>query len=570
MTMNYYIRVISKESPAQKFKLEQGETLVGRSRSADIRIKEPDVSGKHFIVRLEGDQLSVENLSSKGIHLDEQMLFENSPVKSGQRIFAGDSLECIIEDEDLSEANDALTFTSAGIGETGGINETAPGAQGSADISHNDTDNVTRGSHNSVHTSDSHNTGDSYHTGNISYHTSDSHNTNDSYNTNDSVNTNDSHNTGDSQNTGDSHNTGDSQNTGGSRDTVAGKTRVATPAEIQYLKEQKKNRVSRLRFVRMVLLVLVCIAVVALFFWRTEKPREQGIWPRKADGKFSSAMAHYPGLGVNEGGFALYYPKFSDTKSEVKGSVITVSTSLGADGDIPFSLRMEVLSGKKFLASTMLDNLKEWMGRRGTSAENRWMFERLSGAEFFGDENGLPSAMVPYVREEGKQTWYGTVRIFRYADRAYILQAEVPFEYRSRTEKTIEKTSFLLFSKKFVQNHWDGGVPAVKANWELLREIKSQLPNASPIRLARMARTVNGLLIDTSLSGDIEKHNFAKELLLLLRNEQNLCYNAMKIRYINARLERNSAAALRIKDESAAIFPLSNDKRYYDIRTNQW
>ena len=193
--MNYYIRVISKDSPVQKFKLEQGETLVGRSRSADIRIKEPDVSGKHFIVRLEGDQLSVENLSSKGIHLDEQMLFENSPVKSGQRIFAGDSLECIIEDEELSEANDAQTFSPTAAGETGGINETSPGTL--APVTNNATGNATNGSHDSVHTSDSHhNTGDSYHTGEQSYHTSDSHNTNDSQNTNGS------HNTGDSQNTG--------------------------------------------------------------------------------------------------------------------------------------------------------------------------------------------------------------------------------------------------------------------------------------------------------------------------------------------------------------------------------
>ena len=146
----------------------------------------------------------------------------------------------------------------------------------------------------------------------------------------------------------------------------------------------------------------------------------------------------------------------------------------------------------------------------------------------------------------------------------------MPFEYRARTERTIESTAFLLFSKAFVQKHWDGGVPAVKADWAAMRELKSQIPNASPIRLARLSRTINGLLIDTSLSGDTEKHKLAQELLLLLRNEQKLCFNAMKIRYINARLERNREAALRIKDESAAIFPLRNDKRFYDIRMNRW
>jgi hypothetical protein len=147
---------------------------------------------------------------------------------------------------------------------------------------------------------------------------------------------------------------------------------VATPAEIQYLKEQKKNRVSRLRFVRVVLLLLVCVALTALFFWRTEKPVDQGMWPRKADGTFSSGMVNYPGRGLKEGGFAVFFPKFADTKTSVKGNTITINTSLGSSGDIPFELKMERLTGNSYLTSTMEENLKEWMAQRGSSAENRW------------------------------------------------------------------------------------------------------------------------------------------------------------------------------------------------------
>jgi predicted component of type VI protein secretion system len=203
--MNYNIRVISKSAPPQKFQLEQGENLVGRSRSAQIRIKEPDVSGKHFIIRVEGDAISVENLSSKGIYLDDQMLFENSPVRVGQHIFAGEALECIIEDEELSRRNDEQNFShnfsqdALTPGSHQSNNETALGVD--TGTGQEPTDQ----SQNRSQTSDSHgtNTGDSQQTGG-SQHTDDS-----SLNTDDSANT-----------------------TGKSRDTAANKTRVATPAEI--------------------------------------------------------------------------------------------------------------------------------------------------------------------------------------------------------------------------------------------------------------------------------------------------------------------------------------------------
>ncbi|MBO5723348.1 MAG: hypothetical protein J6S58_00820, partial [Lentisphaeria bacterium] len=83
-------------------------------------------------------------------------------------------------------------------------------------------------------------------------------------------------------------------------------------------------------------------------------------------------------------------------------------------------------------------------------------------------------------------------------------------------------------------------------------------------------RQVNGILIDCTLKGDKVKGQFAKELLLDLREAQLRNYNAMKIRYINAVLERNISAAEKIKSETAAVFSLDNDRRFYDIRTNKW
>ena len=100
--------------------------------------------------------------------------------------------------------------------------------------------------------------------------------------------------------------------------------------------------------------------------------------------------------------------------------------------------------------------------------------------------------------------------------------------------------------------------------------MKNKIKSTSPIRLAASYRLVNGILVDAMLKGDKAKLQVAQEMLLALREVQSRNFNAMKIRYINALLERNAAAAEKIKAETAAIFSLSNDKRFYEIRTNKW
>ena len=547
--MNYYIRVISKSALPQKFQLEQGENLVGRSRSAQIRIKEPDVSGKHFIIRLEGDEISVENLSSKGIYLDDQMLFENSSVQVGQHIFAGEALECIIEDEELSRRNDEQNFShnfsqdALTPGSHNSNNETAVGADTGTE------QDATDQSREKSQTADSHGT-----------NTNDSRETGDSLGTDGSLHTDDS-----SLNTDDSANT-----TGKSRNTAANKTRVATPAEIEYIKEQKKNRVTRLRFVRIILLILAVLIIAGLFLLREEKGAKDGIWPVKADGTWDTASVDFGGKGFKNGGFSLFYPRYDSSTTNVTNDKIVVKTSLGQEELIPMTLSLEYFSGSKVLKSTMKECLKIWTVTQNTKGDERWIFEKDSAVQFFGAGNGLPTAIVSYVRESNKKNWYGIVRIFRHADRAYILRAEVPFEARERAEITLRNTSFLLISPQFVVRNWEGGASAVSVDWKTLRELKNRIKSTSPILLSRTFRQINGILIDSMLKGDKAKLQVAQEMLYDLRDLQSRSFNAMKIRYINAVLERNAAAAEKIKAETAAIFSLSNDRRFYDIRANKW
>ncbi len=522
--MEYFIRIISGAAPVQKYKIEQGETLVGRSRSATIRVKDQDVSGKHFLLRFDGEILTVESLSSNGTRLDDQMLFETVEVKSGQHIYAGAGLDCIIEDEALSSENDAKTFAVSA--------ESDPATQDKTPASvDNGTANGTAGgtaSGTENQTSDSHNTG----TGDYS---------------------------------------SDTANSGTGRgDTVANKTRVATPDEIQFIKEQKKKRFNRVKSVRILLLILAAAAIAMLCFMRKEKLPTELSWAKTADGKWDTDAVSLPGIGLKEGGFAIFYPKYAKSSVSVQHNRLEVKTFLGQSADVPLNLILDSSTGNKHLERTLNADLKEWMRECGSSQDARWMFENISSMQFFGAGNGLPSLTVPYVRETKEQSSWGIARIFRQGATAYILRVEVPFSEKDRAEQILRSTTFVLISNKFVSEHWEGGSVAQALDWDHLLQIKNNIRSASPARLAQLQRLITGTLIHAAKTKDQKKQEFAMEMLKLLREEQAVCFNTLKIKYVNAMLEHNRAAAEKIRAESAAVFSLQTDKRFYDIRQNLW
>ncbi len=517
--MEYFIRIISGSAPVQKYKIEQGETLVGRSRSANVRVKDQDVSGKHFLLRFNGEELTVENLSSNGTMLDEQMLFEIAQVKSGQHIYAGATLDCIIEDEALSEENDAKTYSSALAAVPATGDQTPAGTHdGTAPGTASGTENKT---------SDSHNT-----SADVSSNTDDSGT--------------------------------------GRGDTAANKTRVATPDEIQLIKEQKKKRFNRIKAARIILLLLVAGAIGMLFFTREEPVPGKLIWAKKPDGQWNTDTVSLPGKSTKEDGFAVYYPKYKDSKVSVQNDQLKINTFLGENAEVPLELTLDAVTKNENLDISLTDNLKIWMAHCNSSPDSRWMFENISPLQFFGADNGLPSLTVSYVRENKNESSYGIARIFRNGATAYILRTEVPFNEKERAEHILNTTAFLLFSNKFIANNWAGGLPALELSWDALQQLRSDINNAAPSRLVQLQRKVYGVLSQAVKSDDQKKYEFAMELLMLLRNKQKICFNALKIKQVNAALEHNRGAVKKICAESAAIFSLDTDKRFYDIRQNLW
>ena len=82
--MAFFLKIVDaagKDLVVQK--LEPGETLVGRSRTATVRVDNADVSGKHFVIRLTDEAASVENLSTAGIIMDGRVLYGLETLYAG-------------------------------------------------------------------------------------------------------------------------------------------------------------------------------------------------------------------------------------------------------------------------------------------------------------------------------------------------------------------------------------------------------------------------------------------------------------------------------------------------------
>ena len=79
-TLPLRILVTSGRSTGQTFTLHQGDQIIGREEGSEIRLDDPVVSHTHALLRIDGDQVTVEDLRStngtkvNGTTIDRQTL----------------------------------------------------------------------------------------------------------------------------------------------------------------------------------------------------------------------------------------------------------------------------------------------------------------------------------------------------------------------------------------------------------------------------------------------------------------------------------------------------------------
>lgn len=514
----------------QESVLVPGEHLIGRSRSADIHLAQPDISGKHLKLEVRPDGVTAENLSSHGTLLNGNPLLEKTELKEGDRLSLGKHIGIkfgfsaengpAAPQPPSEDAGEAPTFVPGATApapspSSAPLEAASSGAGEKTDCSGGAPPLADDGG-------------------------------------------------------------SPAGEAPGSREGVLKtdvmRTRLASMEEMNLLRNADRKR-SAGKTLKYVLAALGAVALLVVLYTLKSPPREAVLsWPVDSRGRQLGAFAD-PGTGGHRaGGFSLAYPDIrGKTKVNADKQQITILTRCGRDGSVPLRIHFIRKQSPAFLGQSRREVLSGMLtGLQG--ANRRWNLSQISDVFFIGAENGLPCLSVEYRREAEGNSWYGEVLFFRTGSEAFLRLAEIPAAERARGQSFVSNTPFLKFSPAYLQRHWEGdpeyrydGNPAA-----MMDEISRHLSKQAPFEWARTYLLLQRVLMECSRNRDPVLERNALAQLRRLRSMQTVWYNGQKIQYNTAKLTGDRHKENAVMELCKTVFSSPDDLRYFTLRRNIW
>lgn len=508
--------------------------LVGRSRSADIRLREPDVSGRHFeFIRVEGGVIA-KTLSHHGLIVDGKAVGEgdSSFVRVGSVLRLGVVVQ--IEIVELPETtgtvaevpSEAVTMTESEEGTDFFASEEAPAMETNVEktpppaTEAEGDDAATHGDFEDALTA-----------------------------------------------------------AGEDGETQEMKTRVGSMEEI-FERKRQLDRASTARRWKFGLAIVGVMLLLGCVWLATGSNRHVS----DAEGPFlpngEPDLAEFE--VINDKGeveLALEYPNDPRKKvsvSEDKNSFEAVSY-LGIDRDVPFRIEFKRWSD----IDGLQQSLEESFARRCEADAAEGITFAAHGfdhadAEFFEEVfpgyceakslHGVRFMRREYTRSLGHELWHGVMLYMRRGDLVYRLRTEIPDVYWKRGGYRVSGEPHIAICRAFSSGFWDspgraGLIDRAIGDDDLLvlinRELSADRVAAWPTLIA---------YIDTLLVRSWgEKPTMQKVALshyrTLLEKMNNL-YNERQLAYRTARINRDVKRMRSIFNDCKAVFgPMKRDRR---------
>lgn len=519
---------VEKGEPAGAvFVLREGESTLGRSRSATCRLLSSDVSGLHARVVVEKGAAWLENISQFGTRLDEAPVAAPVALRPGQRIAIGKVTVLVVgQDEPARVSADAATGEAPGRAaspppthaDLGGAASpppavtsasAAPGATRAA-AAGDDFSELTRAASGTAWG-------------------------------------------------------GAGGETAGEGETRAMQTRAATPEEIEHLREVEQKRLRRRTAIGLAVAApLLILAVV--FRPRTPPPENEIEWAKDAAGDYADAFAPAPSGGIKDGGYDLCYPGNDTFKKKAAAGGLLLEGWIGRSLDVPMREFLQEEQEVRFAALSRAAAVDDWMAQAAASG-GRWNFDRPSPTPaFFGKKNGVPFTRVTYLRDDGKGSWFGVASVVRHGCRRIVVRAEVPATERVRAEKMMS-AKLIRPSEEFEYAYWEGvALPAKIAEEEVLTQVRADLERMAPATWVAVEGLLQSLLTQSAQNGHKEVEAEASRLLVRLRDRQALWFNSQQLAFDAALMQNNLPKAAKIAEFTKAVFSNIEDQRYFDVR----
>lgn len=501
----------------QEGELSPGEHVAGRSRSADVRLAEPDISGKHLKLAVAADGVYAENLSSHGTLLQGAALAGRRKLQDGDVLTLGKHTEFRME----------IPETPAPSGVDGEMKTVIPGKPSECPpLPDNGKTEIPSAAEKEPAKPEA--AGDAL-----------------------------------------PENPPQDENV---LQTDVMHTRLASLEEMNLLRHADRKRSTGKLFKTILVCVGALVLLVVLYSLKASPEEANLTWPVDSAGKALGAFADPGNGGHNSGGFSLAFPSIKGkTTQERQKDQIVINTWCGKDASVPlriFFLQKQspdfLTRDRKAVFSAMLGELQQ--------KNHRWNLAQISDVFFIGSENGLPCLSVEYRRETDGKSWYGEALFFRTGDRAFLRLAEVPAEERARAQNFLSNTPFLKFSIVYLHGHWEGnGDYNFDGNTDVMMdEVSRHLSKQAPFEWARTYLLLQNVLMESIRTRNATLETDAQMQLRRLRAMQTVWYNAQKIQYDTARLYNDKRQENAILELSKTVFSSPDDLRYFTLRRNIW
>ena len=536
------LTVITAGQEVDTHTLEEGDTVIGRSRSCDIRLQAPDISRSHLKLTVAGEKISAENMGRNRSRLNDKPIEGIADISPGDVIQVGEGTSLRIEaapDAEEAPASDTGDDDQAAVNTIREVTP-EPSVEDNADVTGEDA-LPDPASADADLTSAA--------TGEDIGPPADSEATR-AHETMDAVSSSYIHQT--------------MARGGDDFHTMAMQTRAVSPEEIEFLREAEQKR-TRNRLL-LGLSIVIPVAALAIIFRPKPLPPETVIeWPKDAAGEYLDGYEPAPSGGFAGGGYDINYPATRGAEVTPTVDGLAISCLIGRKRDVTLRLTLSEQRDNRFLTMNRADTLREWM-KEISNSEGHWNFDKpYPMLSFIGDANGIPAMTVSYhLEHEG--SWFGWASFFRHGNRRIVLRAEVPAVDRIRAED-ITGANFLRLSPDFVASHWEssGEIPKASAT-ETLEQIQAGLARMAPATWAEIENLIVGVLTKAAATDRADLQRQAQDLLLELRRRQNKWFHSQALARDNAIAEGNEKRATRITKYARAVFSNTEDYRYFQVR----
>ena len=515
---------------------------VGRSHSNTIRLTEPDVSGKHLIIRTDkGGKISVEVLSSRTTVIDGKNASIGDILKlsPGSTVQMGSSTVFVIESDD---GGDMKTMVPSDDDEKTAL--PTPGWKTGTDDAEKTTmrsvdDGATIAGKAPAPTSapaKAPSKAPAPAPGNTIL------------------------------------NTLSTMFGGGSKgqenaveETIAFSTRVASDDEMDKIKKSIRTRQRKKVFLIALPLLLFFAIAVFLYFYLKPSPEEFVTWPTDSKGNF---LNEYRQIAPY---LAIAYPDVPGCTVTGDDSNVEINTAIGKLRDVRLHILAKSVKDPATLEQDHQQAFENWMEA---------MQEQEVTLTFAGDKTtmflnttkgaGVPMTFISYTRRVENDDFWGYALFLRREDSIHTVMIEVETcdQWRSEPFMRGQGTGMVLYAFQRTEDHWEGASSYRRETTvaEDLREASSFMDREAPIYWGRIHYLLLSALIKSAKAGNPEPEQVAdaKNMLIRLRRLQTDWYNTQRLAWQYAFQNEDRGTMNSIQAMGESVF--SSEFQYSDFR----